>query len=252
MKKLAAVLFVALAVGSLAAARELSAIRKDGTILIGTEGAFAPFNYFEGKTLTGFEIDLANAIVAKENLKPKWITLPFDSLLAALNQDRFDFVIASHGITAERQKAVDFSNPHYCTGGIIVYKGSGPKTMADLTGKVVAVQVGTSYLDHVQQIKGIKEIKTFPKDTDALQNLIAGRVDAWVSDRFVAMDAIKANKDAGLKTGDLLFQEKIAMAVKKGNKSVLDALNAGLAAVVKDGTYKKISDKWFGTDIGCK
>ena len=252
MNKLAAILFATLVVGSVAAARDLSAIRKDGTILIGTEGAFAPFNYFEGKTLTGFEIHVANAVVAKMNLKPKWLTLPFDSLLAALNQDRFDFVIASHGVTAERAKAVDFSNPHYCTGGVIVYKGAGPKTAADLTGKVVAVQVGTSYLDHVQQIKGIKDIKTFPKDTDALQNLMSGRVDAWVSDRFVAMDAIKANKDAGLKAGELIFQEKIAMAVKKDNKSVLDALNVALAAVVKDGTYKKISEKWFKTDIGCK
>lgn len=226
-------------------------IQKAGTIRIGTEGAFKPFNYFEGKKLTGFEVDLANALAKHMNLKVQWIPQSFDSLLIGLNQNRYDFVIASHGITPERQKAVDFTDPHYCTGGLIVSKPGGPKTAKDLMGKLVAVQVGTSYLDNVRKVAGVKDVKTYARDPDAEQALLSGRVDAWVSDKFLALDAIKA---AGTKiqAGDLLFQEKVAMAVQKGNTTLKTELNKALKAILASGEYAKISQKYFMQDIRCK
>ena len=176
---------------------------------------------------------------------------PFDNLLIGLNQDRYDFVIASHGITPERQKAVDFSNPHYCTGGALVSKVGGPKMVADLKGKAVAVQVGTTYLENVQKVAGIGKVSTFPKDTDAQAALMAGRVDVWVGDKFSALDVVKAQKGK-LQLGDLLFQERIAMAVKKGNASLLKELNSGLATELSNGTYTKLSQQYFAQDIRCK
>src|SRR5690242_8452474 len=92
----------ALALATLAVtaqARTFEEIKKDGTIIIASEGAFPPFNYFQGPTLTGFEIDLANAMAAKMGLKVEWRALSFDALLAGLRQDRWDVVIASFGIT---------------------------------------------------------------------------------------------------------------------------------------------------------
>jgi polar amino acid transport system substrate-binding protein len=155
--------------------RTFDQIKKSGEIRIGTEGAFPPFNYFDEKNqLTGFEVDLGNAIAKKLGLKPKWIAQAFDSLLIQLNQGRFDFVIASHGITEERAKAVDFTNPHYCTGGIIVSKKGGPKTKKDLEGKVVGVQIGTTYMEAAQKIPGVKEVRTYQKDPEALQDLPGG------------------------------------------------------------------------------
>jgi hypothetical protein len=152
--------------------RTFDQIKKSGEIRIGTEGAFPPFNYFDEKNqLTGFEVDLGNAIAKKLGLKPKWIAQAFDSLLIQLNQGRFDFVIASHGITEERAKAVDFTNPHYCTGGIIVSKKGGPKTKKDLEGKVVGVQIGTTYMEAAQKIPGVRQVRTYQKDPDALQDL---------------------------------------------------------------------------------
>ena len=234
--------------------RTFDQIKKSGEIRIGTEGAFPPFNYFDEKNqLTGFEVDLGNAIAKKLGLKPKWIAQAFDSLLIQLNQGRFDFVIASHGITEERAKAVDFTNPHYCTGGIIVSKKGGPKTKKDLEGKVVGVQIGTTYMEAAQKIPGVKEVRTYQKDPEALQDLLTGRIDAWITDRFVAKEAIKERKLEGtLQLGELVFQEKVAMAVAKGNKSVLDALNKALADLMKDGTYAQISKKWFGEDVRCR
>ena len=119
-------------------ARTLDEIKKDGKILIATEGQFAPFNFFNGTTLTGFEVDLAELVAKKMGVTIQWKTLGFDALLTGLRQDRWDLVIASHGITDERAKAVTFTEPHYCSGGVIIAKDAGIRSAGDLAGKVVA------------------------------------------------------------------------------------------------------------------
>jgi polar amino acid transport system substrate-binding protein len=235
-----------------AQARPFDAIKKAGTIVIATEGQFAPFNFFQGKKVTGFEVEVAEAMAAKMGLKVEWKTLGFDALLTGLGQDRWDMVIASHGITEERAKAVTFTNPHYCTGGVIVAKNAAIKAGADLAGKVVAVQTGTSYLDNVKKVAGVKEVKNFPQDTDARAALTSGRVDAWVTDKFVALSSNEKDAKAGLKIGDFLFVERVASAVAKGNTGLADELNKALAAIQADGSYAKISQKYFKEDIRCK
>lgn len=232
--------------------RDIDAIKKSGTLQVATEGAFPPFNYFKDNVLTGFEIDIAEALAKKLGVKVQWTTLGFDVQIPALAQDRFDFAIASFAITPERAKAVDFTDPHYCSGGQIVTKIGGAKTAAELKGKTVAVQIGTTYADAVKKVSDLKEVKTFPKDTDAQQNLLSGRVDAWVTDKFQALEVTQKNPDLKLQLGDLLYTEKIAIIVKKDNKSVRDALNKALAEIMADGTYKAISEKYFGQDIRCK
>ena len=175
---------VALCAAFVAQARTLDEVKKDGKIIVATEGQFAPFNYFKGTQLTGFEVEVAELVVKKMGLKLEWKTLGFDALLTGLAQNRWDVVIASHGVTEERAKAVTFANPHYCSGGMIVAMDAKIRTAADLTGKVVAVQTGTSYLTNVQKLAGVKEVKNFPQDTDAQRALISKRVDAWVSDKL--------------------------------------------------------------------
>ncbi len=228
-------------------------IKRSGEVRIGTEGAFPPFNYFDEKNqLTGFEVDLGNALAKALGLRPRWVPQSFDTLLIQLNQGRFDFVIASHGITEERAKAVDFANPHYCTGGLVVSRKGGPRTAQDLRGKVVGVQVGTTYYEAVRRLP-VKEVRTYQKDPEALQDLLLGRIDAWVTDRFVAKEAIRERRLEGtLQTGSLLFQERVAMAVAKGNGGLLQALNGALATLMRDGTYAQLSRKWFAEDIRCR
>jgi len=242
----------AVCLGSAAGARSFDDIKKDGKIIVATEGQFAPFNYFQGATLTGFEVEVAEAMAAKMGVKIEWKPLGFDALLAGLRQDRWDMVIASHGITDERAKAVTFTEPHYCSGGVIIAKDAAIKTANDLAGKVVAVQTGTTYLDNVKKLAGVKEVKNFPQDTDARGALMTGRVDAWVTDKFVAVNALAANPAGGLKMGDFLFVERIASAVAKGNSSLAAEINKSLAAIQADGSYAAISKKWFNDDIRCK
>lgn len=237
-----------------AQARSIEDIRKDGKIVVATEGAFAPFNFFEGKKLTGYEVELAEAVAKQMGLKIEWKTIGFDALLAGLQQDKWDLVIASHGINEERAKAVTFAEPHYCTGGVIVSKEGKLKTAAELSGKVVAVQVGTSYMDNVKKLSGVKEVKTFPKDPEVMAALAAGRVDAAVSDKFTVREALasKSLAKSGLKIGDFLFVEQVAAAVAKGNTGLAGAYNTALKALQGDGTVGKISQKYFKEDVGCK
>lgn len=235
-----------------ARARSLEEVRKDGKIIVATEGQFAPFNYFQGSRLAGFEVELAELVARKMGLAVEWKALGFDALLAGLRQDRWDLVIASHGITDERSRAVTFTDPHYCSGGAIVSLDPSVRSSGDLGGKLVAVQTGTTYLDNVKKLPGIKEVKNFPQDTDARSALLSHRVDAWVTDRFVATSAIAANPGAGMKLGGFVFIERIAAAVGKGNQSLAQGYNKALAEVMADGSYAALSKKYFNEDVRCK
>ena len=248
----AAATFVLAGTASHADARPLDAIRKSGTLVIATEGKFPPFNFMQGQKPVGFEMDIAEAVAKKMGLKVEWKILGFDALLVGLGQDRFDEVIASHGITEERAKAVTFANPHYCTGGIVVAKDPAIKSGKDLAGKVVAVQIGTTYLDNAKKLPGVKEVKSFTQDNDARAALQTGHVDAWVSDKFVAKASLDATPGSGLHLGDFIFVERVAAAVQKGNDPLAAEINKALAALQADGTYAAISQKWFHEDIRCK
>lgn len=248
-----ALIAVAFLSTAIAAPRTLEQIRTSGTLRIATEGAFPPFNYFEQKNLVGFEYDLGNAIAQAMGLKASWSSLAFDSLLISLNDGRYDYVIASHAITPERQKAVDFVNPHYCSTVNIVAKNGGPLDRKALAGKTVGAQVGTAQLPILRAIPGIKNVLTFPNDQVALSALQSGRIDAWSSNGPVVAYMLKAtNQQNAIKIGEVISNERNASAVAKGNTALHDAINTALAKVMKNGTYAKLSDKWFGTDIRCK
>ena len=242
---------LALLAAAAADARSLEDIRKAGTIVVASEGKFSPFNFVDKGNLTGFEIDIANAVAAKMGLKVEWKMMGFDGLLVGLAQDRWDLVIASHGITEERSKAVTFASPHYCTGGVIVSKDGAIKSAKDLAGKTVAVQTGTTYYENVKKLP-VKDVKSFPADSSARAALDTGHVDAWVTDKFVAKESLAATPGTPDKMGDYLFVEKIGAAVAKGNAGLVAEVNKALAAVMADGTYAAISKKYFNEDIRCK
>lgn len=235
-----------------AQARDWNTIKASGTIIAATEGAFAPFNYFEGSKLTGFEVEIAEAIAKHLGLKLEWKVVPFDAQIPALGQDRFDFAIASHGYTEERAKAVDFADPHYCTGGQIAAHKDGPLTVAALKGKTVGVQIGTSYLDNAKKIPGIKAIKTYKADPEAYAALKAHKTDAWISDRWLIHETLQKNPDAGIVAGEHVFVERVSMILRKNNPELKEQLNRGLAEIMKNGTYQAISQKYFKTDASCK
>ena len=251
-KLLGAVLPLALVLTAPVQARDWNTIKESGTIIAATEGAFAPFNYFEGKKLTGYEVDVAEAIAKKMGLKLEWRAVPFDSQLAAVSQDRYDFAIASHGYTEERAKAVDFATPHYCTGGQIAAAVDGPLTKAALKDKTVGVQLATSYFDAAKKIDGVKDVKTYKSDPEAFSALRAKKINAWISDKFTVMATLKKNPKAGIVAGEQVFVERVSLIMRKNNKEFLDKVNAAIDDLIKDGTFAAISKKYFDSDITCK
>lgn len=251
-KLLSAVIPLSIMISAPTQARDWSVIEKSGTIIAATEGAFAPFNYYEGTKLTGYEVDVAEALAKKLGMKLEWHAVPFDSQLAAVRQDRFDFAIASHGYTKERAKAVDFANPHYCTGGTIAAPKDGPLTVEALKGKTVGVQLATSFFDAAKKIAGIKEVKTYKADPEVFSALKAKKIDAWISDKFTVMETLNKNTDSGIITGEQVFVEKVSLIMRKNNKEFMAKVNQALEDLTKDGTLAGISDKYFKTDITCK
>ncbi|ACO47924.1 ABC transporter substrate-binding protein [Deinococcus deserti] len=244
------VLVPALCAAAPAHAATLAQVKASGVLRLATEGNYPPFNHYKNKALTGFEVELGNAIAKQLGVKPQWTTVVFESLLLGLDRNRYDLVIASHGITPERLKAVTFSTPHYCSGGVLVARPGGPRTLEDLKGKVVTMGVNTSYLGYVQKLPGIGGVKTFPTTNDQLNAVLNNRADAMVLDRFNAIDASKV-LPGKLQIGDVVFPERIGMAMRRNNAELEQAVNRALATLMANGTYTKLSQAYFGQDVRC-
>jgi len=240
------------AVLSCAHARELPAIKQSGVLRLVTSGDYPPFNFYQGQRLVGYEVDVAEAVAAKLGLRIEWKVLPFDSLITSVRQDRADAAIASHAYTEQRAQSVAFTAPHYCTGGQLVSRGTRPLAKNELAGKVVAAEIGSTYAEAAGKLPGVKEVKLFPKTTDALSAFLSGRVDAWVTDRFVAKTAAEKNAAAGLQRGELLFTERISMILPKDHPQLQQALDETMRALAADGTLAQAGRKWIGEDISCR
>jgi polar amino acid transport system substrate-binding protein len=233
-------------------ARDFVAIQREGVLRLATEGSTPPFSYFRNGQLTGFDVEIGNAIAARLHVRPEWVTAPFDTLLIGLQQGRYDLIVMGQAITPERQTAVDFSIPYVCSGGVIVALAGGPRHRADLAGKTVGVQVGTTYLAALGHVDNVGTVRTFQKDTDALQNLLAHRVDVWVSDRLTALYLTRKNPSFNLQIGDALFKERDGIAVAKGEEMLREAVNVTIRALLLDGTYTTIAQRHFGEDVRCE
>ncbi|WP_448374667.1 basic amino acid ABC transporter substrate-binding protein [Fervidobacterium sp.] len=232
---------------SLSFAQSLTEIKKRGKLLVGTEPTFPPFEFVDEKNqVVGFDVDIANELAKRLGVKLEIVNLPFDSLIPALQQGKIDMIIAGMTITAERAKVVDFSKSYFEANQAIVVRKDGkfePKKLEELAGKKVAVQLGTTGDLVVSDISGINVVR-FQKFTDAFLELQNGRVDAVVLDEAPAKAYVKKfpkfSISAVVDTG-----ETYGIAVKKGNKELLNFVNQTLDILKSSGAYGKLIQKWF-------
>lgn len=240
------------AAGQTASAVSWDAIKKAGKIRAASEGAYPPFNVFKDGKISGFEIDLVEAMAKRLGLSVEWKTGSFDTLLIGLesNQDRYDLVAASHTITPERAKVVEFTKPEYCSQIVLVTNNGQPMKLSKIQGKKVSIQVGTTGVPMLTKITGLGELKTFPTDPEAMQALLMGRVDAWVSEIPIVAEAKKQHPT--LTMGEPLTQLEIGIAVGKGNIAFRDQLNEALTAMMKDGSYTALRKKYMDYDVACR
>jgi arginine/lysine/histidine/glutamine transport system substrate-binding/permease protein len=228
----------------------LPAISQDTNkvLKVATEPTFPPFEMQDSKTggLEGFDVDLINAIGKEAGRKIEWVSLPFDGIIPALQSGTVNAAISGITITAERSQALDFSRPYFKAGLAIAVQENNDtiKSFADLKGKRIAVQIGTTGAKTAAKIPGA-EVSTFDAAPLALQELLNGKVDAVLNDAPVTLYAIK---DAGLQgikiVGEQLTEEYYGIALPK-NSPDLQAINAALGTLLETGQYDSIYQKWF-------
>lgn len=234
-------------------ARSLAEIKKSGILRAAVDGNTPGFNYYSNSLLTGLEVDLAQKIAERMGLKIEWTVQPFNTLLIALRQDRFDIIAGSHTINEQREQLVDFITPHYCNGAHIITKTGGPSTAAELKDKVVSVAVGTVYYDKLMTLHGIKKIMTVPGENDAFMALLSNRSDAWVTEKPMAISAINSSaRKKELIIGEEILYQVNAMTVAKGNTELKVAVNKEIKDLMTNGYYAKLMQNYFGEDISCK
>lgn len=219
---------------------------------VGTSPDFPPFEFINESNgeIVGIDIDLIKAIANKLGYKVQIVSMDFDGLIPALEQGQVDVVISGMTITEERAKRVDFSIPYWkADQAIIVVKGSSyrPSSIEDLAGHVVGVQSGTTaegLLDEYVN-KGLSiNVKRYSSYTLAVQDLLNGRVDAVVVDSPVAKAlAKKYNVEV---TTTIQTGEEYGIAVKKGNKELLDQINKALNEILNSSEWEAIVSKYTG------
>ncbi len=152
-------------------------------------------------------------------------------------------------ITEKRLESIDFSDPYYRSGAqLFVKKGSSLQSSQQLAGKKIGVTLGTTYEDWVRKNLPKADVRTYKGVPDMLLEVANGRIDGFITDRIVGAMAI-ADKNAPIQmAGDLLYEERMGIALQLGNPQLKKALDQALAEIKADGTYKKISLKWLKVD----
>lgn len=237
-----------------------SAHAEDKVLKIGTEGAYPPFNNLtaDGK-LEGFDIDIGNALCEQMQVKCEWVTQDWDGIIPALQAGKFDAILASMSITPERAEKVDFTNKYYNTpSAIAVPKDSDLKgtTKADLAGKTIGVATSTTHFNYASQTYTDSTVKGYPSSPEEQLDLANGRLDAIQDDITVLSEWLATPEGACCKILGTpepqpveIFGPGAGIAVRKGDKELLDKLNAAIKAIRENGTYKKINDKYFNFDV---
>lgn len=223
--------------------------KTSNTIVVASDATWPPMEFVdENKNIVGFDIDLINAIAEKGGFKVEIRNTAWDGIFAGLANGSYDAVISSVTITEERKQQMDFSAPYLNAGQVIVVKkGTTGSTLADFKGKKMGGQIGTTGVMEIQKHQNIT-LKTYDEIGLAIEDLYLGRIDGVVVDAPTAASFVLQNpkyKDKLMIASDPFTEEYYGIAVRKGNKRVLDMINRGLAEVKKAGIDKELEKKWL-------
>jgi len=231
----------------------LTDIKTKGKFVVGLDDTFAPMGFRdENNNLVGFDIDLANEAASRMGVKAEFKPVAWDGIILSLNNKDIDVIWNGLTITDERKKQIDYTKPYIRNSQLIVtLAGSSIKTKADLSGKVVATQLGSSSVDAInadpKTAATFKELKKFDTFTTALAELKSGRADAVVIDALVGNYYMAKEPGVYATLTENFGTEEMGVGVRKTDAAFLAELNKTLDAMKADGTVDKIATKWFGT-----
>ena len=230
------------------------------TLRIATEGAYPPFNYFtaDGK-LAGFDIEIGRALCAKMQAKCSFVAQDWDGINTALLANKYDVIIASMFITAERRQKVDFTEPYQKSAMTFVVPKDSTLTdfsPAAMAGKTIGAQGSTTQADYLTAAFPDSDVRLYPTQDAVNLDLVSGRLDAQVGDMIPMLDWTHKSDDgsccklAGEPISDPKYVgEGVGMALRQDDDQLRESLNVALAALIADGTYKAINDKFFSVNL---
>ncbi|MCG3878295.1 transporter substrate-binding domain-containing protein [Psychrobacter sp. Ps6] len=219
-------------------------------IKIATESSYKPFSYTDadGK-LIGYEIELVDALCAQMKAECEVISQDWDGLIPGLNAQKFDAAIAGMSITPERKEVVDFSDPYFHSGIILIGKKGDDLSVDSLKGQPIASQRSTVASQYLQDEHADADIKLYDTQDNAYLDLTSGRVRGMMSDKVTGTDWLKTEAGSGYEIkGQEISSDDDAMGIafRKGDPLVAK-FNAALAELKDNGTYDQITGSYFGT-----
>jgi lysine-arginine-ornithine-binding protein len=238
-----------------------SAVAQDlpDALVIGTEGAYPPFNFTESDgNVAGFEIDLGNAMCAHIKVECTWVTQDWDGIIPGLQAKKYDAIIASLYITDERRKVISFSDKYYnVPSRFVVATDSTLDISADgLSGAIVGTQRATSFERYLTAEMPDVEVRLYGTMDEAYLDLASGRVDAVLGDVVALQDGFLGTPEgSGFElrgpefTNPEYFGYGAGVAVRQDDQAIADAFSEAIKALRENGTYQEISQKWFGLDV---
>jgi arginine/ornithine transport system substrate-binding protein len=249
-------ILIALALGGVA----LTASAQDKVLKVAIDPTYEPFTYktADGKP-TGFDVDIALALCAQMKRNCEFVEQVWDSMIPGLQARKYDVIISSMSITADRQKVVDFTDKYYNTPSKIVVKNDIKfDGLASLKGKKIGVLKGSTQEKYANgELKPAGIIVTpYEAQDQVYLDIRSGRLDGTVADVLEVTGGFLSKpegKDYGVVGPELYtpkyFGQGVGIAMRKGRADLKAEFNAAIKAIRADGTYKKINDKYFKIDV---
>ncbi|MGE8205780.1 amino acid ABC transporter substrate-binding protein [Heyndrickxia sp. NPDC080065] len=226
-------------------------IKDKGEVTIGTEGTYSPFTFHDKSgNLTGFDIDIANEVFKRLKIKTKYIETKWDGMIAGLDAKRYDLIANEVAVRTDRLKKYDMSDPYIVSKAVLVVSkdNNDIKSLDDLKGKKVGQSLDSNYRKIAEDHGATNTV--VDGFNQAIDLITSKRIDATINDSLSYYDLRKHQPNLPIK---VVYEEKNAtnnaFLFRKNSKELVDAVNGALAGMKKDGTYLKISKKWFGTDV---
>lgn len=248
-----------LALPLVVSAGTLNDIQKRGTLRVGMEPGYMPFEMTNKKgEIVGFDVDMAKRIAKAMGVKLELVNTAWDGIIPALLTGKYDMIMSGMTLTQERNLKVNFASPYIVVGqSILVRKEYADvvKSYKDLNNKKykVASKLGTTGEQATKRMIPKATYISFETEQEGVMDLVNGKIDAFVYDLpYMAIANAQKNE------GKLVFLDKpfthepLAWAIRQGNYDFLNWLNNFLAQVKADGTYDKIYKKWFLSDAWLK
>ena len=208
-----------------------------------TSPDFPPFESLEGNKVVGIEVEILEKFAKEIGVELEIEQMDFDSVLPGIQSGKYDVGVSGITITEDRKKNADFTDPYFMASqAIVVLKDSDIKSKADLKGKKISVQTGTT-AEEFCMAEGY-EVLAFQANNDACSALTSGKVQAWVVDNEVAIDLSAKTNGATIVLDEAMTSEPYGFAFAKGSDTLVAEFNKYIAKWVEDGTIEAIFDKY--------